>query len=177
MKPEMKLAKFVKYGFLGLIGIGLSACSSSGTIEVQQELSDNIPPGKVVALQVDVITGDSDAAEVAEARQRLTRELYGSLVSEGIFSQVVQSGQPADYSMGVVMSGVDEVSTGERIFFGVLAGADELVADVTLHDNVSRQQIAQFTVVGESASHPLSSETGMEDAVREATNKIVAALR
>lgn len=176
-RADMKLARPLKYGVLALLVFGLAACSSSGTIEVKQGLSEDIPPGKIVALEVDAITEDSDADEVAEARQRMSSDLFGRLVAEGIFAQVVQAGQPADYDMTVVMSGIDEVSTGARIFFGVFAGADELVADVALQNNASQQQIAKFTVTGESASHPLSSETGMEDAVREAVNKIIGELR
>ncbi len=173
----MKTQFGVKSALLCLFVLGLAACSSSGTVEVQQGLSDSIPPGKSVALTIEAISGDTDADEVEAARRLMTNELYGRLVAEGVFAQVVQAGQPADYRMKVVMSGIDEVSQGARIFLGIFAGANELVADVTLTNNLSEQQIAQLTVAGESAAHPLSSESGLEDAVREAVTKIIEGLR
>jgi hypothetical protein len=37
--------------------------------------------------------------------------------------------------------------------------------------------VTAFDVVGESASHPLSTESGLDDAVREAVSEIMLALQ
>jgi hypothetical protein len=158
---------------LGLIGLLLlTACNSSGTLAVATPKAEPIPAGKVVALSV-TSAEDEDSRDAAG---RLQNDLFGRLVTGGVFKQVVQAGQPADYRMTVALSGVEKVSQGARIFFGVLAGSNELKADVTLF-NGTGAVVEKFTVTGESASHPLSDENGLDDAVREAASKTVQALK
>jgi hypothetical protein len=159
---------------LGLVGLLLlAACSSSGTLAVSTPKDEPIPAGKVVALNI-TSAEDEDSRDAAE---RLKNDLFGRLVSEGVFKQVVQAGQPADYRMTVALSGVEHVSQTARIFFGVLAGSNELTADVTLVHATNGAVVEKFKVTGESASHPLSSENGIEDAIREAATKTVQALK
>ncbi len=167
---RVPLFKFVPT-FLALIIV--VACSSSGTLQVSQPKTSAIPPGKIVGLKV-TSASDEESREVAH---RLSGELFGRLVSEGIFQQVVQAQQPAHYTLNVQVGDVQEVSQGARIFFGVFAGANTLRATVTLYDREPRQLVTAFDVEAESASHPLSSEAGIEDAVREAATKIIFALR
>ena len=158
---------------LGLVGLlVLTACNSSGTLAVSTPKAEPIPPGKVVALGI-TSAEDEDSRDAAG---RLQNDLFGRLVTQGVFKQVVQAGQPADYRMAIALSGVEKVSQGARIFFGVLAGSNELKADVTLLNGAGKV-VEQFTVTGESASHPLSDENGLEDAVREAATKTVQALK
>jgi hypothetical protein len=158
---------------LGLLGLMLlTACNSSGTLAVSTPKAEPIPAGKVVALNV-TSAEDEDSQDAAG---RLRNDLFGRLVTEGVFKQVVQPAESADYRMTVALSGVEEVSQASRILFGVLAGSNELKAAVTLV-NAAGTVVEQFTVTGESASHPLSSENGIEDAVREAATKVVQALR
>jgi hypothetical protein len=159
---------------LGLAGLlVLSACNSSGTLAVSTPKAEPIPAGKVVALSV-TSAEDEDSRDAAG---RLQNDLFGRLVTEGVFKQVVQAGQPADYRMTVALSGVEKVSQAARIFFGVLAGSNELKADVTLVRAGNGAMVEKFTVTGESASHPLSDENGLDDAVREASTKTVQALK
>jgi len=163
----------------GLSALGLSvmllasACSSSGTLAVKTPKAQAIPTGKVVALAVSS-AADEDSKDAAD---RLRNDLFGRLVSEGLFKQVVQPGQPADYRLSMALSGVEEVSQTSRILFGVLAGSNELKVDGTLVDAANGKTVESFQVTGESASHPLSSENGIEDAVREAAAKTVQALK
>jgi hypothetical protein len=158
---------------LGLLGLMLlTACNSSGTLAVSTPKAEPLPSGKVVALNV-TSAEDEDSQDAAG---RLRNDLFGRLVTEGVFKQVVQPGEPADYRMTVALSGVEEVSQASRILFGVFAGSNELKAAVTLV-NGAGAVVEKFTVTGESASHPLSSENGIEDAVREAATKTVQALR
>ena len=165
--PQFKLVPTL----LALIIV--AACSSTGTLEVSQPKTSTIPPGMIVSLKV-TSASDEESREVA---LRLSSELFGRLVSEGIFQQVVQVQQPSQYTLNVQVGDVREVSQGARIFFGVLAGANMLRASVSLYEREPRQLITAFDVEAESASHPFSSEAGIEDAVREAATKIIFALR
>jgi len=150
-----------------------AACSSSGELKMKTPKATAIPPGHSVALDV-TSAADEDSRDAAH---RMRVELFGRLVAEGVFRQVVAVGEPADYRMEVALGGVEEVSQGARIFFGVMAGSNELKAAVTLHEAATDALITAFDVSGESAAHPLSSESGMEDAIREAATKIITALQ
>ena len=150
-----------------------AACSSSGTLKMKTAKSAAIPPGHSVALDV-TSAADEDSRDAAH---RMRVELFGRRVAEGVFRQVVAVGEPADYRMEVALGGVEEVSQGARIFFGVMAGSNDLKAAVSLREAAADALITAFDVSGESAAHPLSSESGMEDAIREAATKIVTALQ
>ncbi len=158
---------------LSLVAIVGAGCSSHAKVTMRQPKAGRIPSGHSVALTL-TSGGDEDSREVAQ----MTRSaLYGRLVSEGIFRQILPAEEAADYAMDVKLSDVDAVSQGARIFFGVFAGANELTADVTVRDNLSHQIIAAFSVTGESAAHPMSAENDMDDAVDEVVTKVVDALR
>ncbi|MGH6929913.1 MAG: DUF4410 domain-containing protein [Dongiaceae bacterium] len=150
-----------------------AACSSSGGLAMKSPKAAAIPPGRSVALNV-TSAADEDSRDAAH---RMRVELFGRLVAEGVFRQVVAAGEAADYRMDVALGGVEEVSQGARIFFGVMAGSNELTAAVTLQDATTNAVVTSFDVSGESASHPLSSENGMDDAIREAASNIVRALQ
>jgi hypothetical protein len=150
-----------------------AACSSSGTLEMKTPKAAAIPPGHSVALDVTA-AADEDSRNAAH---RMRVELFGRLVAEGVFRQVVAAGEPADYRMQVALGEVEEVSQGARIFLGVMAGSNELTAAVTLKDAATDAVVTAFDVSGESAAHPLSSENGMDDAVREAASNIIRALQ
>jgi len=150
----------------------INGCNSSAKILKHDSSGEEIRPDSVVALTMK----SSAESESQEALEEMRARLYGLLVSQGIFAQVVAPTKPADYRMLVVLSGVDEVSQGARIFFGVFAGSNEVTAHVKLTDMVSDREIASFVIEGESASHPMSSESDMEDAVREVTSRIVQSL-
>jgi hypothetical protein len=58
----------------------------------------------------------------------------------------------------------------------VLAGRNELAVQVDISDTTSHALLVSFTAKGESASHPLSSENDMDDAIREAVDEIILEL-
>lgn len=158
----------------------LGACSSSGTFTVQEARTGEIDPGSTISVTVDaVLPPEATADQIAEADEfahRLKSELFGRLVSEGVFRHVVQPGEAANYRMEVTITAADEVSQGARIFFGVLAGSNEVTASVTVFEESSGRVFARYDVTGESASHPWSSENDMDDAVREAATQIIDGL-
>lgn len=156
-----------------LLALFVAACSSSGTLQRMQSSDVPIRANSVAALEV-TSASDSDSLEAAE---ELRSRLFGSLVSQGLFEQVVPPSKPADYELTIALSGVSEVSQGARIFFGALAGSNKLSANVKLQDATDQSVVRSFVVGGESAAHPLSSENGMSDAIREASSRIIQALR
>jgi hypothetical protein len=156
-----------------LLAAGLSACSADATTSVQQPKTQTISAKSSVALQV-TSTPDEDSQEVV---QQLRSELYGHLVSDGVFAQVVAPNAPADYTMTVSVDQVRKVSQTSRILLGVIAGDNELNAHVDLKSSANQADVARFDVKGESASHPMSSENDMDSAIQKVVEKIVAALR
>jgi hypothetical protein len=161
--------------------VWISACSSSGSIQISQPKIIAIPPGSTVSLSVTTVLpedADKDAREDAnEVTHRLKSQLFGRLMSEAVFKQVLQPGERADYRMDVRVLNAEEVSQGARIFFGVLAGSNKLAASVSLYDQQTDNLITSFEAGDESASHPMSAENDIDDAIREAVDEIVLALR
>jgi hypothetical protein len=161
--------------------IWVNACSSSGSIQIAKQKTVAIPSGSTVSLLVTAALSDEaddDAREDAnEVVHRLKSQLFGRLVSEAVFKQVLQPGEQANYRMDVTVLNAEEVSQGARIMLGVLAGSNKLTASVSLYDQLTDNLITAFEVGGESASHPFSSESDIDDAIREAVDEIILALR
>jgi hypothetical protein len=160
-----------------MLVVGLmSACSSSGTLTVTQPKTQGIPPGQTVSLAVEL-----DVAEPLPVHQevatRIRERLFGRLVSDGIFRAVVHAPEPADYRMDVKIRGAREVSTGARIMLGAMIGPNTTTVAVAVRHEATNQLLTAFEATGTSAAHPLSSEAGLDDAVREAVVKIIEGLR
>src|SRR4051812_23250477 len=84
---ESSVITYLRSGLtaLGLIALlFLTACNSSGTLAVSTPKAEPIPSGKVVALSV-TSAEDEDARDAAG---RLQNDLFGRLVTEGVFKQV-----------------------------------------------------------------------------------------
>lgn len=167
------MSRALKWFSAACLLFAVGGCASSGTINIDQPKSRSIETRKVVSL--DVIAGPE--AEDQKAADMLSVDLYGRLVASGLFRQVVQPAESGDYRLEVRLAGVEEVSQAARIGLGVLAGSNSVAASVWLYDSRTGELITAFDVTGESASHPMSSESGFDDAVREAAVKIVDGLR
>ncbi len=156
----------------------VSACSSVGKTQIIQAKQMQIKTDAIASLSVNPPNSipDDQKDTYMEVTQRLKGQLFGRLMSEGGFKQVVHENENADYKMEVNLLEANEVSQGARIFFGVLAGANALRVNVTLSDIASQKVITSFAVSGESASHPLSSESGMDDAIKEVVDEIILVL-
>ena len=161
--------------------LALSACNSAGRLEMARANTDAIPPGRSVALWVKPTLGDHASKgaqeDASETSNWLRAELFNRLVSEGIFNYVFQPGEPADYHMDVSVTEAKEVSQNARFWLGPFAGRNDLAADVALYDEATGDLLTRFRVTGESASMPTSSRTDIEDAVHEAVDKIISALK
>jgi len=93
-----------------------------------------------------------------------------------VFARVVQAGEATKCDVRVRLLTATEVSQGARILFGVLAGANELALQVDVFETANRNLVVSFTTKGESASHLLSSENDMDDAIREAVDEVILEL-
>jgi hypothetical protein len=172
----MKSLKFAKVVFVLFFICFISACSSSGKINIEQAKSEIIVKGKTVSLLVEPEVENVKAVH-QEVASRIRERLFGKLVADGLFKAVVHAPEPADYRMDVKVKGAREVSTGARIWLGVMAGSNNLTLAVKVFEFKSNREITAYQVQGSSASHPLSSEAGLDDAIREAVDKIVEGLK
>lgn len=162
-----------------LVLVLLVGCSSSGEVKINQALTRDIDHKAVAAIEVTTSEEvDTKDESIIEVTQRLKGELFDRLVSEGVFMQVVHDKAEARYLLNVNLLSAKEVSQSSRIWWGALAGANTLAVTVQLMDLPSSEiPIMDYVVKGTSASHPLSSESGMDDAIREVIDEIILPLR
>ena len=156
---------YILFGFLLLTG-----CSSSGSLNLHKQSSEPIGLNKTVSLEV---SGLSDA----RIKEQLKSDLFGRLVSERKFTAVHHGEKKSDYNLKITILSSNTVSPVARIMLGVFAGANSLRVDVKLYETATGNLHTNFVVTGESASHPLSSESGLENAVREVVSNIINGLR
>ena len=155
----------------------LSGCSSSGAMKVTQPLIEPITADKTVSLTITNSTKADEAEDCQNMSKLLKEYLFTKLVTSGVFKSTVLPPGKSDYNLEVNISGVRIISPTARILVGVMAGASAMEADVKLKDIEKNRIITTFNVEGSSASHPLSSETGYENAVRELADHIIKGLR
>ncbi|MEH6630740.1 MAG: DUF4410 domain-containing protein [Halopseudomonas aestusnigri] len=161
-----------KIGLTLFLSLFITACSSSGKLTQTVKPTSMIDHTATVSLTVS--TDQEEAAK--DFANRLQDRLFGKLVSRDIFSGVNQNNSEAKYDLEVRISGATKVPTAARIFFGVLAGSNNVTADVILKDKKTGETITTFQAEGKSASHPFSSESGADDAIREVSDQIVTGL-
>jgi len=173
------MINFKKIGLLIPIAFSLliTACSSSGTMVIKQPMTQKILPDKSVSLSVGIITGKEQESDFMEVQSRVRERLFGKLLSEGIFKSVVRESEPSDYIMDIMVTDARVVSGAARVMVGVMAGHNDAGLDVKLTEREGNRLVTAFSVDGTSASHPFSSETSLDDAIREAVNNIVRGLR
>lgn len=171
------IAKVRNASMVLLSTILLAACSSSGTFTMKQEMIEPIDNQKTVSIWVKSDKVPEDEKEDAKkACSSLQEKLYARLVSEGLFNSSVIYPNKGDYSLEVDVLGVRLVSNAARIWFGVLAGASGIEANVLLLDK-TRKTITEFHTDGSSATHPFSSESGPDNAVNELATQIAQAMK
>lgn len=159
-----------------LLMLLITGCSSSGTMNIRQKMSQSIVPGKSVAVAVEITPSRQTDPDCQEVQTRLRERLFGRLLSEGIFKTVVRAPEPADYRLDVMITDARKVSGASRVMLGMMAGANFAEVDVRLLGQ-SNELITYYSVNGESAVHPLATEVSLDDAVREAVNNLVQGLK
>ena len=154
-----------------MLCLALAGYEATGTTTVSLAKAEAIPSGHSITLEV---LGDGAHPEVV---QDLRARLFGSLLAEGLFSDVVPALGEADYRLTVALTDMTVISGGERMIVGVLAPGDGFRADVRLVESASDRTITEYNVETEAASDPRSPEAGIDVALRKATARIIAGLR
>jgi len=160
-----------------LCAIFFAGCSSSGTFAMKQGLIEPINNQKTVSIWVktDKIP-EGEKEDAKKACSLLQEKLYARLVSEGLFRSSVIYPNEGDYSLEVDVLGVRLVSNAARLWWGVMAGASGIEANVLLRDETGKV-LTEYHADGSSATHPLSSESGSEFAVNQLATQISEAIK
>lgn len=160
-----------------LASLSLAACSSSGTFTMKQALVEPVDNHKSVSIWVKSDKApESEKEDANKACSSLQEKLYARLVSEGLFKSSVIHPNKGDYTLEVDVLGVRLVSSTARILFGIMAGASGIEANVLLRDETGNI-LTEFHADGSSATHPLSSESGSDNAVNELATEIAQAIK
>lgn len=148
----------------------LAACSAGGSFTVQSSAKPaNLPPSPSLRVAVNPIADGSDEV-LADVRSAIVAQL----ISTGRFSRVVVASEPTDLVMDADIIKFAKVTVGERILVGTLAGRNRVNLSVKIVQPPANTLIEAYEADGESAAHPLSSESGLSDAVREAAKEVAA---
>lgn len=164
-------ANIIKLALVVGLGCLLAACSSGGDLKVLSSApATNLPAQPSVRLVVNAVAKDS-----GDVLADLRAAILGQLMASGRYSKVSAGPEPSDLIITVDIVKYAKVSTAERILAGALAGRNRVGTDVKIVQPSTNVTVKSFEANGESASHPLSSESGLSDAVREVAKQISAA--
>jgi hypothetical protein len=158
---------------IGLIAVGLLAsCSSGGDIKVLASASgQKLPAQPSLRLVVNAVAPDS-----TDVLSDVRAAVLSQLEATGHYSRVTATTADAtDLVMTVNIVKYAKVTVGERILVGVFAGRNRVGADITLVETADNVTIKKVQADGESAAEPISSESGISDAVREFAKQVASA--
>lgn len=155
----------------------LSACSSSGALKVSQPFTQPITAGKSVAVSINTAANVEKDEDTAKVSRQLKEYLFTKLVTDGVFKSAVLTPDKGDYDLEVSISAVRVVSDAKRMLLGVMAGPSSIETAIMLKNSENGNVITAFNAEGSSAAHPMSSQVGYENAVREAADHIIKGLR
>ena len=153
--------------------LSLPACSTEG--RVTPLTSGGAVPTLAAATWSLNVRGCERSADCEDLRSAIAGRLVGGNLAE----RIVAAGQPAQLGLTVDVSRVRTVSGAERVFFGALAGRNEVVATAALQDlrGPTQSSLRSFKVESVSAAHPFSGESGIQDAYRQFSTDLVSGLR
>ncbi|MCP4254041.1 MAG: DUF4410 domain-containing protein [Candidatus Scalindua sp.] len=155
---------------LGLLVVCLSACASTSSLQMVQPMTSRIDAAS--SAYIDVVSKDTKYEELSV---KLKDALFAKLISRSVFNRVTANRQEAvDYTIKVVIESAKEVSGAQRVWLGVLAGANKITATVVVKEKGN--VVATFIVSAESAMMPISTQDGLTDAIREASDKIISGI-
>lgn len=148
----------------------LAACSSGGNVKMlSSTAATGLPAHPSVRLIVNPV--DKDSSDVVTD---VSAAILGQLQATGRYSKVVVNAEPTDLLMTVDIVKYSKVTVGERLLVGVFAGRNRINTQVTIVQSGTNATLRSYEADGESAAHPLSSESGVSDAVREAAKQVAA---
>jgi hypothetical protein len=158
-----------------IVQFSLSSCAATarGTLQPLTAPQGQIEAGNSVALRIV-----SDSSEVGkDVAARLRERLFGALVAEGLFKQVLPGSEAAEYVLEVTLADTKQVSTASRIWLGSMGGRNRAMATVRLTKTGTTEPVRSFTSTAESAAHPGSADSSMDAAVRLLAQQILKGLR
>ncbi|HYM02822.1 MAG TPA: DUF4410 domain-containing protein [Stellaceae bacterium] len=154
-----------------VLSLALAGCASEGELKVDSQSSPLQSSYESVRVAIQPTAKDSQEI-IGDVRS----SVVGQLLSSGRFHRISADGEPADVIVTVDIVQYERVSVGERILVGALAGRNRVSARVTVSDGRTGSVIRRFEAQGKSAAHPLSSEAGYTDALREFSRQVLLGL-
>ncbi len=161
---------------LALTLLAVGACSSTGQVTVLKAKSEAIRPASTVALALDSSPSAGDPQHAAEALGLVEEDLSEKLVTTGGFQQVVEAGQPADYTMKVTLNKVTNLPYVARHFGGIYGAVNVVNGDVALIDNASGVELTKYSASVNGAKHAWAAESSFEGTVGAFDNKVIEGL-
>lgn len=149
----------------------LTGCSAGGDMKLvstEAQLQRSYESARVV-----VIPKADDSKEIASD---VKATVAGDLLSSGMFHRIAGANEPADVIVTVDIVEYARVTVAERILVGVFAGRNRVKADIELTNGKTGAVMRVFEAYGKSAAHPLSSEAGYSDALREFSKEVLRGL-
>lgn len=154
------------------LALALAGCESTGALQMRQPRAAPIESNRIVALNVIA----ANTADAQAALRDVGLHLFGLLTTSGRFAAVVTPTDAAHYDLDVYLSDAKIVTKGGQALRGAFGHAHALTAEVRLTDRIAKQTVTAFRARGESASNPLSDQSGLDDAVRELGQQVLNGL-
>lgn len=165
----MPTKNFMRIMSILTIGV-LTACSSGGTMKITSSTTPvGLAPNPSVRL---VVTPQATDAE--DVLADVKSAVLSQLLATGHYSKVVMDSEPTDLIINININKYAKVSVGERLLVGALAGRNRVGTQVRITQASNNAVIKEFVAEGESAAHPLSSESGIGDAIREVAKQVAS---
>ena len=122
----------------------------------------NLPPNPSLRLVVNAVAPDS-----TDQLLDIRAAIFSQLSASGNYAKVVLDNEPTDLVMTIDITKYAKVSVAPQLFA-------DLGGEVTVTQTATNTVIKTFEADGASAAHPLSSESGLSDAVREMAKQVVS---
>ncbi len=162
---------YIKFTLCACVMGLLAGCSSGGNMKVLATAAPSgLPAVPSARLVVNPVDKDSD-----DVLSDVRSAVLGQLQATGHFSKVIVGSEATDLIITVDITKYSKVTVGERLLVGALAGRNRVATQVKIIQTAGNVTIKSFEAEGESAAHPLSSESGLSDAVREVAKQIASA--
>ncbi len=157
--------------FAGLaIAVFLAGCSAEGQLSMQSSApATNLPPNPSLRLIVNAVAPNS-----TDQLLDIRAAIFSQLSATGQYGKVVLDNEPTDLVMKVDITKYAKVTVAERLLVGAFAGRNRVGGEVTITQTATNTVLKSYEADGSSAAHPLSSESGLSDAVREMAKQVVS---
>lgn len=151
----------------------MSACSSVGKYNMigqQTDLKPDYDSAKITINALpEVEIPDDKIIEVKTA-------IIGRLIASGKVHNISSDDKKANLAIEINITRYRTVSTTAKFMLGMIAGSNQLRANVIVKDGKTGEALRTFEAYGQSSAHPFSSESGYQDALRQFSEQITYGL-